>query len=280
MQHIPPIHSQAFSIPRRAFALLAGVIAACALSSCAFLQPPADPTRFYVLTLPSASSPSAADGEFARWKIGLRSVELPAYLQTKLMVVRTGTNEIHFAEFDRWAEPLDAGIGRVIKEKLISADNVKVVALNSHGEDTLDYEVMIRVLACEGVRGESGTGSIRLSMSWEIQSVGTNATAIKRGGFTAAPAAWDGKDYGQLALQLSKAIADAGKALAVDLPMKVTTSDKSNTLPGPVARARQKLRIRQWSLDPPFSFLRTPRDMSRQSDLLAARATSNSEPIC
>ena len=150
---------------------------------------------------------------------------MPAYLQTKLMVVRTGTNEIHFAEFDRWAEPLDEGISRVVKEALSSAANVDSIALNSHGEDTLDYEVTIRVLACEGVRGQSGTGLIRLVMSWEIKSVGTNATVNKRGGFTAAPAAWDGKDYGQLALQLSKDIAAAGKALVADLPMAVLNED-------------------------------------------------------
>jgi hypothetical protein len=51
----------------------------------------------------------------------------------------------------------------------------------------------------------------------------------KRGGYTAAPTAWDGRDYGQLALQLSQAIAAAGQALAVDLPRKVQSSEKSNT---------------------------------------------------
>ena len=225
MPLIPPISFQTFSISRRAFALLLGVITAVALSSCAFLQPHADPTKFYLLTTPDASSQPATNNKLASYKLGLRSIEMPAYLQSKLMVVRTGTNEIHFAEFDRWAEPLDEGISRVVKEALCSADNVESVALNSHGEDTLDYEVMIRVLACEGVRGQSGTGLIRLVMSWEIKSVGTNATVNKRGGFTAAPAAWDGKDYGQLALQLSKDIAAAGKALVADLPMAVLNED-------------------------------------------------------
>jgi uncharacterized lipoprotein YmbA len=153
---------------------------------------------------------------------------MPAYLQTKLMVVRTGTNEIHFAEFDRWAEPLDEGIRRVMREALSSADNVESVALNSHGDETLDYEVRLRVMACEGVRGESGTGSLRLGISWEIQPMGTNATVIKRGDFSAVPTAWDGKDYGQLALKLSKAIADAGKALAADLAMDTKPPGKIN----------------------------------------------------
>jgi hypothetical protein len=51
MPLIPPISFQTFSISRRAFALLLGVITAVALSSCSFLQPHADPTKFYVLTV-------------------------------------------------------------------------------------------------------------------------------------------------------------------------------------------------------------------------------------
>jgi hypothetical protein len=148
-------------------------------------------------------------------------------LEAKLMVVRTGTNEIQFAEYDRWAEPLGEAIGRVMKAALASADNVGSVELDSHGQEKLDYEMRLRVLACEGVRGESGTGSIRLEMSWEIQPVGTNSTGIKRGGFAAAPTVWNGKDYGQLALQLSSAFAGAGKRLAADLPMEAASAQAS-----------------------------------------------------
>jgi hypothetical protein len=229
MPLIPSIPSQTFRISRRPFALLLCVIAAGALTSCAFLQPRADPTRFYVLTAPNATAPPAAADQSARYKLGLRPIEIPAYLSTKLMVARTGANEIHFAEFDRWAEPLAAGISRVLKAALSSANNVASVALNSPGEETLDYEVRIQVLTCEGVRHKSAAGSIRLSLSWEIQSLGTNAPVLHRGNFNAAPAVWDGKDYGQLALQLSQAIADAGTALAADLLKQAQAADKSNS---------------------------------------------------
>jgi hypothetical protein len=52
--------------------------------------------------------------------------------------------------------------------------------------------------------------------------------AIKRGGFAADATDWDGKDYGQLATQLSAAIADASKVLAADLPMEAKISGKTN----------------------------------------------------
>jgi len=223
------IHSRFSGNPRHLFTILLGMIATVTLSGCAFLQPQPDPTRFYVLTGPHALTTNATEGQIERWRLGLRLAEAPAYLQTKFMVVRTGTNEIHFAEFDRWAEPLDAGISRVMKETLSSASNVASVTANSHGEDTLDYEIMVRVLACEGVRAENGNGSIRFTMLWETWSRGTNSTLLKRGAFTASPGSWDGKDYGALALALSEAISAGSKMLAADLPGEPVLTNKSKS---------------------------------------------------
>jgi len=218
--------SVADGIQRRSFVLLLCALTSAVLSGCSFLQPHADPTRFYVLTGPGASSELAGAGECKRWRVGLRPVEVPGYLQGKAMVVRSGVNEIQFADFDRWAEPLDQGISRVMKEMLSS---MATVTLNSHGDDTLNYEVTIRLLACEGVRAEQGTGTIRFVVAWEVRSVGTAATVAKRGVFTAAPVAWDGKDYGQLAQRLSAAIAGAGQAVAAALPLAAQASDKITT---------------------------------------------------
>ncbi len=209
--------------------LLLGFIAIAFLGGCSFLRPHDDPTRFYVLTVPPAATERLADGEIRMLRIGLKPVEVPAYLRTKSMVVRTGTNEVHFSEFDRWAEPLDQGIGRVMKEALSSARNVESVSLNSRGDDSLDCEVLIRILACEGVRVESGTSSIRFAASWEVRAVGTNSAATKCGGFSADRVTWDGKTYAQLAERLSDAIASASIALASDLPMEAKPSLKATS---------------------------------------------------
>ena len=219
---------QTSKFPCRRIHLLLGVVAAAFLAGCSFLRPHDDPTRFYVLTVPPALTARFPDGEFKKLRIGLKPVELPAYLRSKSLVVRTGTNEIHFAEFDRWAEPLDQGIGRVMKETLGSARNVESVALNTHGDESLDYEVAIQILACEGIRVENGKSSIRFAVTWEVRTVGTNSPATKRGGFTAGATDWDGKDYGQLAARLGAAIADAGKMLAADLAMDAKPPGKIN----------------------------------------------------
>ncbi|MEP6672179.1 MAG: ABC-type transport auxiliary lipoprotein family protein [Chthoniobacter sp.] len=191
-------------------------------AGCSVLQPHTDPTRFYMLTSRPQAHDTAERGERKRWKVGLRPVDVPAYLRNKAMVVRTQVNEVTFADFDCWAGPLDQGIARTMKDALSSSSNVESVTLDSFGSDTLDYQIAIRILACEGVRAADGSSSIRFSMSWEVRSVAANSAVTKRGVFTAPSAPWDGKDYGQFAERISDAITGAGQALAAALPMKTT----------------------------------------------------------
>jgi len=208
--------------------LMFWAVAAVGVSGCAFLSPKADPTRFYVLTVP-ASTPARNGGEeIKHWQVRLNPMEVPAYLRTRFIVVRTGTNEIHFEEFERWAEPLDEGIKRVMEETLGSR-NIESKALNLHGNDTLDYEVSIQILACEGVRVDHGNSSIRLAMSWEVRPLADTLMKIRRGGFTTNAMVWNGRDYGQLAERLSEAIAGAGKMLAADMPTEARIPEKSDT---------------------------------------------------
>ena len=155
------------------------MVAGAVLGGCSFLRPHDDPTRFYVLTVPPALTARFPDGEFKKLRIGLKPVELPAYLRSRALVVRMGTNEIHFADYDRWAEPLDQGISRLVKETLSSAPNVETVTLTSHGDDTLDYEVAIRVLACEGVRVEKGAGTIRFAVTSVHRLAGGSGDCMK-----------------------------------------------------------------------------------------------------
>ena len=199
-------------------AVLLGALVAVLLLGCSVLRPQDDPTRFYVLTPTPGANASAGAGEAKRLQVGLKPVEVLRYLQNRSIVVRTGTNEIRFAEFDRWAEPLDQAISQVLKVNLSHASNVAGVAVNSHGDGSLDCEVAFRVLACEGVRAANGGGSVRFEATWEVRSLRASPVTTKRGGFTAEAVAWDGKDYGQLAGRLSEALAAAAHALAADLP--------------------------------------------------------------
>ena len=118
-------------------------------------------------------------------------------------------------------------IGRVMKEVLSTAQNAESVTLNSHSEESLDIEVTLRILSCEGGRTESGSGTVRFSAAWTLQGLGTNSVTAKRGSFISDALNWNGQDYGQLAERLSQAVAAASRVLAADLPAEAGSATAS-----------------------------------------------------
>lgn len=234
MQLTPPANLRAPAPPLkpasgRRILLLLALSCSWVLGGCALWQPRADPTRFFVLNAPTASDSRETDHHSRRWRLGLRPLEGPAYLRSKAIVARIGQNELRFADYDRWAEPLDQGISRVLKETLGSARNVESVALNSRGEAALDYEVLVRVQACEGVRAGTGGTSVHFAATWELRSLEEHPMTTVRGRFTPDPVAWDGSDYGQLAARLGEAIAGLGRIIAASLPTEAAPPHTANS---------------------------------------------------
>lgn len=197
-----------------AWALLA--VTSAMLGGCSSLLPQASPdtTRYFVLSSP----PSAESGVVkagGRLQIGLRPVELPAYLRsTKSMVVRDGGNEIRYQDFSRWAEPLDSGVNRVLKERLLASSEVAGVVAHPMRADVMrDYDVTVRVIRCEG-----GGGLAKFSASYDIVSTTESGKAVASKTFAAPESPWDGKDFGELARLLSESVAALSERIVADLP--------------------------------------------------------------
>jgi uncharacterized lipoprotein YmbA len=79
--------------------LLAGLIAACGST----------PRSNYYMLSANATGSTGSEGP----SIGIGPVTVPEYLKRREMVLNRSTNRLDLADFDRWAEPLDAGIHRV-----------------------------------------------------------------------------------------------------------------------------------------------------------------------
>lgn len=197
-----------------ALRLLAGA-AVLLLGGCSLLpQAQVDPTRFFVL---SATAPGAAAAPAARAPVvHLRPVELASYIKAKPIIVRRGDNEIEFREYARWGEPLELGIGRVLREDLLARGAAgAVLAAGLRATDMeYDYILVVRVLACEGGAG----GTVHFRAVWELATTGAAAKEVARGEVQPTDLRWDGKNEGMLAGELSKAVAllaeDVATALA------------------------------------------------------------------
>ena len=73
-------------------------------------------SRYYLLSPVPPSDNPAAGGK----AVVVSSIRLPGVLDRPELVVRTGAETVNILEFDRWAEPLDQMVPRVLGQDLSS----------------------------------------------------------------------------------------------------------------------------------------------------------------
>lgn len=188
----------------------AAALALCVgLAGCSLPEAKPDLTRYYVLTplAPAAEKP-AVNGP----RVLLRDVDVPEFLRGIIMQVRIAENELRFVDEARWAEPLDAGLQRVLREGLARDEGVGVVG---RGGEPHDFEVAVQLRRCEGVLPE---GVARLAASIEVFSTGIEATRVGGAEFSTDIPGWNGSDYGDLAKKLSEAAAQLSRRIAELVP--------------------------------------------------------------
>ena len=181
------------------------------LGGCSGLIPPpqTDLTRYFVLT---GSQPVSAASS-GSLRLGLRKVELAAYLKSPDMIVREGANELVLQDYARWGEPLDAGIARLLQERLQTAGGVGRVYLQPFPLDTdRDYDVAVTILSCEG----TGRGA-RFAATFEITRSGDGHLVARRT-FVAPDASWNGKDFAELTGLLSADVSALAQEMIGALP--------------------------------------------------------------
>lgn len=218
-----PVSCGSAGTPRPALLARFGRISGAAsalmlLAGCSSLLPiqPAqvDATHYYTLTAPAAPTASPTSSANAP-KLMILRVEVPAYLQHRPFVTRLGPNEVKLIDDVRWAEPLDLGIAQALRERLAQLTGV-------HGMDSRemarDYEVVVHVLHCEG-EAVDGRGTVRFAADVDLIRPGAK-TVVAHRAFTAAPAAWDGRDYAALAQALSGSVAELAEAIVAAVPGK------------------------------------------------------------
>jgi uncharacterized lipoprotein YmbA len=200
--------------------LLSAGLIVLALGGCKIIpEATVDATRYFVLNGPATIDPTVAHPT-GTLQIGLRPVELPGYLRNrKDMVIRTGANELRFQEFSLWAEPLEAGVNRVLKEQLLSTTTIGGVSSYPFSIDIKrDYDVVVRIFNCEGlVQGDKGSVA-RFAAAYDIIASGAGGQVVTRRTFTAPDQVWDGSDYAALARLLSEAVAKLSADIAANLP--------------------------------------------------------------
>ncbi len=182
-----------------------------------------DPTQFYVLSVPAIPTTREAVPPGAQIRLGLRPLTLPGYLSnTKNLVVRRGTNAVTYLTFDRWAENLDLGAGRLIAQRL--AASARVSGVETYPFDRAidrDYDLSIDIERCEGQIDTAGNAIALVVLHYEITTAGAGGKIVAQGTLAPAGQAWDGRDANALAAALSQTLLHAADGLVAELPAKL-----------------------------------------------------------
>ena len=183
--------------------------------------PTPDSTRYYVLAGPALGAAGVPPVTGAL-RLGLRNVEVASYLKKGSLVVRTGENEVRFPDEARWGDPLEREILSSLRGQLLAASAVGRVFVQPFPfDEPRDYDVSVRVIRCEGVDpAGGGKASVSFTAMLEITTSGAAGEVVARKRFVAPEAAWDGKDFGRLAAELSNAVAALSQEVVAALPAK------------------------------------------------------------
>jgi len=174
------------------------------------------PARFY--TLQSLTNEAAGKRGFntegARdaangVAIGLGPLTLPTLLERPQIVTRMGDNELTFAEFDRWAEPLDENIYRVLTENMsILLNTGYVYDYPWKSAARIDYQVAIDVIRFD----VTADGETFLVARWTIyDGDGRNVLMKKKSHFEKSVAT---KEYPSFVSALNRDLNDFSREIA------------------------------------------------------------------
>jgi uncharacterized lipoprotein YmbA len=197
--------------------VLGGLPAALlALGACSLPLPEAtsDLTRFYVLApTATADATAAADAPAAARRVFVRPIAVPEFLRGKIMAVRVAGNEVKYVDTARWAEPLESGLTRVLRDDL--ARRAGAVQVVGGAADPHDFDIVLQLRECEGVLP---AGAARLAAHVEVFAADLDRTRVAQDDFTIDVPGWNGTDFGQLTAKLSEAAAALGAHIAELLP--------------------------------------------------------------
>jgi uncharacterized lipoprotein YmbA len=166
------------------------------------------PSRFYLLNTLSTSETMPATVAERGPVIGVGPITLPKYLDRPQIVTRAGYNQLALGEFDRWAEPLQDNISRVLAEnlaRLIPTDQVLLQAWPRSA--TLDYQVTVEVLQFDGWLGGEST----LLARWSILD-GAEHELFNRMVHLHAPTG--GRDYEAMVVVMNQMIETLSRDIA------------------------------------------------------------------
>jgi uncharacterized lipoprotein YmbA len=168
------------------------------------------PSRFYLLSsLPNLETTSQGTSGAQGPTIAIGPITLPRYVDRPQIVTRTGSYELKLAEFDRWAEGLDANFSRVLADNLsLLIPTARMVMFPWPRLISIDYQIIVDVTHfLSQVGGES-----LLIADW-VLSKGEGQQALMSGKSRLSASA-GGQDYAAIVAAMSQTVGSLSHEIA------------------------------------------------------------------
>lgn len=203
----------------RAASRLISVATLFLMAGCFSLSREAPAQKHYVLGS-EIHAESGVPSDVTGTVVGLRTPRIAEYLATPFLVVRQGSNEIEFSQFDRWGEGLTRGVNRVVARRMIElAPAVRVELAPWSTEVRPDFVIQLHLLRFEGVVPQgagASRGEAHLLANWEILRR-DDGVQVARGTTEVREPGWTVGDFDDLVRLLDAALGSLASDLVTAL---------------------------------------------------------------
>jgi uncharacterized protein len=166
------------------------------------------PSRFYMLNPLTASETVLATAAARGPVVGVGPISVPKYLDRPQIVTRASRNQLDLGEFDRWAEPLQDNILRVLAQNLMLLIPTDDVLLRDWPRSaSLDYQVRVEVLHFDGWLGG---GSILVAL-WSILDAAEQPLMSQRASLNVPVG---GRDYEAIVIAMNQMVDTLSRDIA------------------------------------------------------------------
>lgn len=168
------------------------------------------PTKFFVLNA-VAGGETAGSAATARpgVAVGVGPVKIPEYLDRLLIVTRSSESSLQLAEFERWAEPLDKSIPRILTENLSVLLGSDQIATHPWPNAlSVEYQVVVEVNRLDGTLGQKAL----LDSRWTLLADKGKRIVVRKNSTISEPIT--GASYEGLVQAQSRALAQLSREIA------------------------------------------------------------------